>query len=137
MTDRELTLALCELLGELPGWSWSTTGTYPPDRVGVFYGPIPDKPDMAVGVRVYGGSDDPLIYSPQRRVQLLIRGPRGDPSGADALADIAFAVLQGRQGGRVSFMQRQSFGPLGADTNGREERSENYIATLDNLEVIP
>ena len=137
MTDRDLTLWLCGALGSIPGWSWSPGGPSPAGRVGVFYGAIPDNPDMAVGVRVYGGSDDPLTYSPQRRVQLLIRGPRGDPSGADALADIAFAVLQGRQGGRISFMQRQSFGPLGADTNGREERSENYIATLDNLEVIP
>ena len=135
MTDRDLTLWVCRLLGAIPGWVWSPDTAAPAGRVAVFYGAIPDRPDAAVGVRVYGGSDDPLVYSPTRRVQLRIRGPRGDPSGADALADLVFAALQGRQGEGVSFAQRQSFGPLGADTNGREERSENYIIALDNLEA--
>ena len=138
MTDRDLTIAICQMLGELPGWSWSTTGTYPADRVGVFYGPIPDAPDMAVGVRVYGGTDDVEVYSPTRSVQLLIRGARNQPDSADRLASLAFLMLQGRmRTGGINHIQRTSFGPLGADVNGREERAENYTITLDNLEVSP
>ena len=138
MTDAELTVAICQLLGELPGWSWSATGTYPADRVGVFYGPIPDAPDRAVGVRVYGGTDDPVVYSPTRSVQLLIRGARNQPDSADQMAALAFLLMQGRmRTGRINHIHRTSFGPLGADGNGREERSENYVITLDNLEVSP
>ena len=138
MTDRDLTIAICQLLGELPGWSWSTTGTYPADRVGVFYGPIPDAPDMAVGVRVYGGTDDVEVYGPKRSVQLHIRGARNEPDSADQLAGLAFLLLQGRmRTGGINHIHRTSFGPLGADVNGREERAENYTITLDNLEVSP
>lgn len=138
MTDRELTITICELLGSLPGWSWSTTGAYPPDRVAVFYGPIPDAPDRAVGVRVYGGTDDPEVYSPTRRVQLLVRGARNLPDSADGLAHLAFLMLHGRlRSGGINHIRRTSFGPLGADGNGRDERADNYLIQLDNLEVSP
>ena len=136
MTDAELTVAICEMLGELPGWSWSTTAAYPADRVGVFYGPIPDSPDRAVGVRVYGGTDNPEVYGPKRSVQLHIRGARNHPDSADQLAGLAFLLLQGRmRTGGINHIHRTSFGPLGADVNGREERSENYSVVLDNPEA--
>ena len=136
MNDSQLTVALCELLGEVPGWHWSTTDAPPAAAVGIFYGDIPDSPDRAIGVRVYGGTDDPLVYRPQRRVQLRIRGARGDKDDADRIAGFVFALLQGRSRVReLSWVQRESFGPLGADVNGREERSENYVVHLDNLEV--
>ena len=136
MTDAELTVAICELLGSLPGWNWATAGTYPSDRVGVFYGSIPDAPDRAVGVRVYGGDDDPVVYQPTRSVQLLIRGARNQPDSADQLADEAFALLQRRvRSGGINYIHRITFGPLGADGNGRQERADNYQIALENLEV--
>ena len=132
MTDRDLTIALCELLAEELGWSWSLTEPYPAGAVGLFYGAIGDTPDRAVGVRVYGGSD-PRVYGPSRSVQLLFRGPRGRPDGADILADAAFAVLHKtlRHDGLLAG-RRTHFGPLGADTNGREERADNYTILIDN-----
>jgi hypothetical protein len=134
MTDRDLTILLCQLLGTVPGWHWNpTAGT--PSGVGVFYGSIPERPDQAIGVRVYGGSDDAVVYEPQRRVQLRIRGARGRPDGADELAAVAFTVLQGARPPGVSWIERTSFGPLGADTNGREERTDNYLISLDNQEA--
>ena len=136
MTDREVTLAICQLLGEMPGWNWSPHGTYSADGVGIFYGPILDAPDRAIGVRVYGGSDDAVVYEPQRLVQLRIRGARGAPDGADELADWAFRLLQGRSRTLgLSWVERRSFGPLGADGNGREERSDNYLISIDNPEA--
>ena len=134
MTDRDLTIALCELLAEELGWSWSLTEPYPAGAVGLFYGSIGDAPDRAVGVRVYGGSD-PRVYAPTRSVQLLLRGRPGEPDGADALADAAFGVLHKtlrRRG--ILAGQRSYFGPLGADVNGREERADNYEIHLDNME---
>ncbi|WHP18836.1 minor capsid protein [Cellulomonas sp. ES6] len=136
MDDAALTIALCEMLGEVPGWHWSTAPGTPAGMVGVFYGDIPDTPDRAIGVRVYGGTDDPLVYQPVRDVQLRIRGARDDLDDADRIAGFAFALLQGRSRVRgISWIQRGTFGPLGADTNGREERSENYRLFLDNPEV--
>ena len=134
MTDRDLTIALCELLAEELGWSWSLTEPYPAGAVGLFYGSIGDTPDRAVGVRVYGGSD-PRVRAPTRSVQLLLRGRPGEPDGADALADAAFGVLHKTLRCRgILAGQRSYFGPLGADVNGREERADNYEIHLDNME---
>ena len=135
MTDRDLTIALCELLAEELGWSWSLTEPYPAGAVGLFYGSIGDAPDRAVGVRVYGGSD-PRVRAPTRSVQLLLRGRPGEPDGADALADAAFGVLHKTLRCRgILAGQRSYFGPLGADVNGREERADNYEIHLDNMEA--
>ena len=135
MTDRDLTIALCELLAEELGWSWSLTEPYPAGAVGLFYGSIGETPDRAVGVRVYGGSD-PRVRAPTRSVQLLLRGRPGEPDGADALADAAFGVLHKTLRCRgILAGQRSYFGPLGADANGREERADNYEIHLDNMEA--
>ena len=135
MTDRDLTIALCELLAEELGWSWSLTEPYTAGAVGLFYGSIGDTPDRAVGVRVYGGSD-PRVRAPTRSVQLLLRGRPGEPDGADALADAAFGVLHKTLRCRgILAGQRSYFGPLGADANGREERADNYEIHLDNMEA--
>ena len=134
MTDDELTVLLCELLGRMPTWSWSPSGPYPPDVTGIFYGAIADKPDSAIGVRVYMATDRNNLS--ERRAQLRFRGPKGAPNGADNLASLAFAAMDGlsRVGG-ISGMRRESMAPLGADTNDRAERTDNYVVVLDNEEA--
>lgn len=135
MDDAQVTLAVCEMLGAVPGWHWSP-GAAASDGLSIFYGDIPDRPDRAIGVRVYGGEDNPVVYQPTRRVQLRIRGARGVVDDADEIAGVVFAVLQGRaRTCGLSWIERQSFGPLGADTNGREERADNYLVSIDNLEA--
>ena len=136
MDDAQVTTRLCEILGEVPGWTWSPTGTYG-SELAIFYGDIPDRPDRAIGVRVYSGSDDSRVYQPIRQSQLRIRGARGDRSDADRIAGIAFTVLQGLCRIRgLSWIERTYFGPLGADINGREQRSDNYSISLDNGGLI-
>jgi hypothetical protein len=137
MDDDALTYRLGEILGRIPGWVWGPdVESFPAGVVPIFYGRIADEPDRAVGIRVYG-TDDMLTQSlAERMVQLRFRGGRGDPRGANKLASPAFAMLQGlsRQGG-ISDARRFSMAPLGADANGREERTDNYLITLDNLEA--
>lgn len=134
MDDRGLTIRLGETLGAIPGWVWSDAGEPPPSAVGVWYGAIPQSPDRAVGCRVYGGTDTDDVS--RRRAQLIFRGAKGDPSSADALADAAFATLHKRSDiPGIAYIERQSFGPLGADGNGREERSDNYNIILENEEA--
>ncbi|MFA5898151.1 MAG: minor capsid protein [Hyphomicrobium sp.] len=135
MDDAALTIKVCEVLGSLPGWQWSETTPYVASKVAVFYGAILAEPDRAVGVRVYGISDVGAIK--QRRVQIRTRGRPRDLRGADDLATIHAAVLVGA--GRlpgISGIKHISMAPLGADSSGRQERTDNYIITLDNAEAF-
>ncbi|MDT3331404.1 minor capsid protein [Microbacterium sp. KSW-18] len=138
MDDETLTIRLCELLGTVPGWKWRPKGpAYTASEVGIFYGAISSAPDRAIGVRVYAATDDPQTGESQRRVQFWFRGSRNAPNGADKLASPTFAMLQSlpRTGG-ISGISRVSMVPQGADGNGRTERSDNYLITLDNLEAL-
>lgn len=139
MDDDELTFRLGEILGRIPGWMWDPTAeAFPAAVVPIFYGRIPDSPDRAVGIRVYGAEDRLTESLAERRAQVRYRGARHDPRGANKLAAPAFTLLQGlsRVGG-ISDIRRLSMAPLGADINGREERTDNYIITLDNTEATP
>ena len=137
MDDVALTHLICALLGRVPGWHYDPdpdAEPYPAGSVGIFYGAVQPRPVRAIGVRVYWSSDDELHV---RRAQLTIRGGEYDPSGADELAGVVFAVLHGlsRVGG-ISDARRISHGSLGADNTGRESRSDNYQFILDNPEAI-
>ena len=132
MRDRDVTIAICSLLGDIAGWAWRPTGpAYQASEVGVFYGAIKAAPDRAVGIRVYGGSDEVATGVAWRRVQVFCRGAKNAPDGADELAAEVFSVLHGlsRVGG-MDGIRRVSMAPLGADDNGREERSDNYEVLL-------
>lgn len=144
MDDVTLTKLICSLLGEIPGWDWHDSDNDLPDAephvpatgdVVIFYGAIGTEPDRAVGVRVYTTTDEPDLA--WRRVQLRLRGEAGRPDGADALATPAFEALHGlsRVGG-ISSISRKSMAPAGADDNRREQRTENYLIILDNLEAL-
>lgn len=131
--DVALTNLVCMILGTIPGWAWHPDQSpYAPDEVGVYYGPVSAAPDQGVGVRLYGATDDPQKQLPVRRVQLMHRGAKGRPDGADSIASASFATLQGltRVGG-ISGFNRISVMPLGADSNRRELRSDNYEIQLD------
>lgn len=138
MDDAALTVLLCEQLGRIPKWAWrpDPEDLYLESEVAVFYGSIDPTPDRACGVRVYGTIDARDDHYGARRVQLRLRGARGQARGADLLAWPAFLVMQNlsRVGG-ISGASRQSMTPLGADDNGREERTENYLILLDNTEA--
>jgi hypothetical protein len=138
MDDVTLTKTICSLLGEIDGWVWADADehTYDLDEVAVAYGRLHDSPDQGVAVRVYMTDDDRRRHLNWRRVQLYHRGAPRRPDGADALAARSFARLQGlsRVHG-ISGAERLSMSPLGADGNGREERADNYLITLDNPEA--
>lgn len=135
MDDETLTMRLCEIVGALPLFAWRPYGPmYANPEIGVHYGAIDDQTDKAVGIRAYSPIDEPNLLS--RRVQLHIRGGRREPFGADRIAGVLFAVLHERpRGDGMASILRTSAAPLGADLNGREERTENYLITLDNLEA--
>ncbi|MBN0039387.1 hypothetical protein JN535_04255 [Cellulosimicrobium cellulans] len=136
MDDAALTKVLLWILAARCGWAWIPDGINPSAAVRLFYGVIGTTPDEAVGVTVYGGSDELENGLTARRVQLWHRGPTNAPDGADALAGASFAALQGlsRVGG-INTAFRLNFAHLGADANGRQERSDNYQIIIDNPEA--
>lgn len=138
MSDTDLTKLLCALLGDIPGWEWRETAPpYAEGERAIHYGAIPEFPDVGIGVRVYSTSDNAVTGLASRRAQVRFRGRPGYVADADNMAQLAFLRLQrlSRVGG-ISDIRRDSMTPLGADTNGREQRSDNYTITLDNQEAL-
>lgn len=133
--DVELTTRLAEILGRVPTFAWRPNGpAYDSSEVAIFYGRVLDAPDRAIAVRVYSPVNEPDLS--RRRVQFHVRGRADDVAGADRLADVLSIVLDNRlRGDGIASITRTSFSQLGADKTGREERTENYLITLDNLEA--
>lgn len=133
--DVALTTRLAEILGRVPTFAWRPHGpAYTSTEVAIFYGRVLDAPDRAIGVRVYSSAD--MEHLSRRRVQLHVRGRRDDVADADRIADVLSTVLDQRlRGDGIASITRTSFSQLGADKNGRDERTENYLITLDNLEA--
>ncbi|WP_337004105.1 MULTISPECIES: minor capsid protein [unclassified Microbacterium] len=138
MNDREIKTRLCEILGTIDGFEWSaTTAAYDPDSVGVWFGAIDDTPDRGVGVRLYGLGGSESDDLTQRKAQVWVRGAREERGSADDIADAVFGRFDklSREGGILS-IRRESMSDQGSDDNDREQRSENYLITLDNEEAL-
>ena len=116
---------------------WQPAGpAYTAAEVGIFYGPVGATPNRAIGVTIYTQTDDVETGRADRYAQLRFRGNPGAPNGADILADEAFVALQGvYHTSGIARITRTSTAPLGADGNGRQERTDNYQLILDNDEV--
>lgn len=112
----------------VPDAEWSDAVPYGPGVRAVTLRDLPSQPDTAVAVEVYAITDDITLPDVEVRIQLTFRGP-GD--AADHFADDVFEALHGlhgfEMGGlRVQRARRLYVAPLGADSNGRERRSDNY-----------
>ena len=136
MDTTAVTTAVCQLLHDFGVGVWSPTQAYLTTDVGVFYGPLGTLPDRAIGLTVYAATDDVETGLAHRYLQVRCRGAVGAPNGADALADSAFAALHGLyQTSGIARITRTSTAYLGADTNGRTERTDNYMLIIDNPEA--
>jgi hypothetical protein len=135
--DVTLTQRVCELLAAATSWAWRSAGpAYTSSEVGLFYGALGAVPDRAVAVAVYGTDDDVATGLGTRRVQVRYRGAKNTPAGADALAELGFTALHDTYpGGGIARIARVSSARLGADENGRQERTDNYQVILDNPEA--
>ncbi|MEN1976994.1 minor capsid protein [Cellulomonas olei] len=111
-------------------WSGDAPAEYGPNDTLITLLHLPEDPDAAIAVSLYDGDDELRLPNVGLLVQLLIRVP----GPADAVADVAeaaFGVLHGVHHDtwgelRVQSARRISFAQLGADSNGRHERSDNY-----------
>lgn len=137
MNTSDLTTALCVLLDVAGVGQWRPAGpAYTTAETAIVYGPLPALPDRAIGVTVYIQDDDLVTGLADRMVQVRFRGAKNAPNGADVLADAAFTALHGvAHTSGIALIARSSTAPLGADTNGRQERTDNYRVIIDNPEA--
>lgn len=132
MDDSTLTQTVATMLNDAGAGIWRPDGpAYAAAEIGIHYGAIPVSPDQGIGLTIYNTDDDVVVGTKTRWLQARTRGLKGRSDGADALSATVFAALQGvthRAG--IALMHRVSSLPLGADENGRQERSDNYRILL-------
>jgi hypothetical protein len=127
-------------LAELGLVRYSPTGAYadtglPP----VFHGAMPALPVSAVTVNVYDDQRGRDNHSPDVYVQVRARLDTRNPREINDLLAQVFEAFQHTTlyiwpgGVRVLVCERVSRAPLGADTNGRYERADNYRFTLNPI----
>ena len=73
-------------------------GLYRPDSAGgsIFLGRLPDRPDLAVAIARYaGGESDARLGYDDLRLQFRVRGPHGDYTVGEDLAQRVYDELHG------------------------------------------
>ena len=127
----DLVTGVAELLDAAGAGVWNPTGIYDVDDTAIVVGPtIPQTPDRIVCLTPYPVEDTPGLPEVVIAIQVRCRGttvPRTAEDQADAVYDVLHGASGLTLGGvPVAQMWRQSSAPLGPDTSGRAERSDNY-----------
>ncbi len=129
-TSRLLT-GLAEHLQTAGVGLWRPTGVYQPADTAIVIRNIPQSPDRVITLAAYPvGQDAQGLADHTSGVQIRVRAGV-DPRECDDLADAVYDLLDSAAGlvfGGIPVVQmwRQSYTPLGQDSNSRWERSENY-----------
>lgn len=134
--ESDIVTGLAQLLNDLGLAVYKPAGGYAATDVAVVFGELPTSPDTAVGITLYGSTDEVKENLSRYRVQLWTRGAANNSLGASSIASPIFDALQGREGfqlGSVYVVQmfRTSLMPMGMDANKRYERSDNYVLDVN------
>ncbi|SRR6266498_3983455 len=109
---------------------WNPFGAYSATEIGIVIGVPSQDPPSLVALAVYNNVDDPAASDSTVMLQVRVRAPDDDPRKADDLADGVFNSLQGMRatlnGIHIVYARRNSSYPLGIDSNGRQERTDNW-----------
>ncbi|MCX4672405.1 minor capsid protein [Streptomyces sp. NBC_01381] len=126
----EIVDGLARLLDERAVGVYRPDGIYAAGETAITDTVMPDGPDRAIVLTAYPVTESAALTDTVLAVQVRTRaGP--DPREVGALDDDVFAVLHasGRHTfgtARITLIYRFSSGSLGADANGRQERTSNY-----------
>lgn len=131
-----LLVGIAELLDAAGAGTYSDGTAYAEGDTAIVLIELPDAPERVICLTDYPIEDDPSNGEGIVGVQVRTRAGRTDPLAPRALADAVFATLQGRRNlsfgaataypVTVSHIYRESATPIGPDSQGRHERSENY-----------
>ncbi|MGW1740451.1 phage tail terminator protein [Nocardia sp. NPDC001965] len=113
-------------------------GAYTPGELAaVTFALLPTKPDTAVALTVYDESFQRDDHNPDVYVQFRWRAAGTDPRVVDRAADSATRLLHDASrfqlpgGPRVLLCRRRIRGLTTPDSNGRYERPDSYLFTLN------
>ncbi|EPH40336.1 minor capsid protein [Streptomyces aurantiacus] len=121
---------LARLLDEHGVGTYRPDGVYAASETAITDTVMPEAPDRAIVLTAYPIDESAALTDTVLAVQVRTRaGP--DPREVAALDDAVFAALHasGRLTlgtARITLIYRFSAGSLGADANGRQERTSNY-----------
>ncbi|MFH8793851.1 minor capsid protein [Streptomyces sp. NPDC017941] len=121
---------LARLLDEQAIGTYRPDGLYAEGETAITDTVMPAAPDRVIVLTAYPVQESAALTDTVLAVQVRTRaGP--DPREVAALDDDVFAILQGlgaRTFGaaRITLVYRFSAALLGADANGRQERTSNY-----------
>lgn len=130
-TTTQIHTAIAQRLAEQGVGVFRASGAYTAGETGITIKAVPQSPDRIVAVTVYDVDEDPDPASTWQTFTVQVRYRAGKyPTDVDDLADAAHTALtvhhQTWGAVRVDRCHRQSFIPIGADANGRQERTDNY-----------
>lgn len=134
----DLLQGLAEIIAADTTAVWRPSGVYTPAETGIVIGTVPQSPDAVVVLTAYPVRDEPVGADSVVGVQIRTRTGGADPRSTIDLDDEIFTALHSRPAGdiggiRVTQIWRQSGTPMGADGNGRHERSSNYYLTVGRI----
>lgn len=112
----------------------STGAAYAASTPAIYFDQVPASPDRVIVLTPYGGVDSPTQPESEIALQVRVRGTK-DPRTAYALDDAVFGALQNLPrtvmgGVTVVGCWRTSSAYLGADANGRHERTSNFAVRV-------
>lgn len=123
---------LARLLADAGVGTYRESGAYQPTETGITVGLLPQQPAKVIALVPYPLTDDPSSTDSVLGLQVRTRSDTQDPRTAFDLADSVFDALHGLGDVALSatavlkFAERTSGTPLGEDSQGRAEWSDNY-----------
>jgi len=127
----DLLFGVAEFIADAGIAVWRPDGPYvASDQVPIALRSVPAAPDRVLTLSSYGVDDEVELTDTTQGLQVRSRGTT-DPRTVDGPPDAVFDVLHGLRGVDLNgvhlvLARRVSWTPLGADQNGRHERSDNY-----------
>jgi len=134
MFQTEFITALAQLMNDLGIGIFRTSGTYTSTETAITIDQLPADPDRAIAIALYpvsdAGNTDSIVG-----IQLRIRGPRNDRRFVKDTTDRIFDSLHDLQQTTwgttpVVRVYRNSGANLPADSNNRQEATQNYYAQI-------
>lgn len=110
---------------------FNPSGIYDSADTAVTWKVLPGEPDRVLALNVYSLEESPNPADSTRVFRVQLRGRSGgDPVAVDDLLDAAHTALEAHHaewsGLRIDRSHRISVAQMGADSNRRQERADNY-----------
>lgn len=134
--ETDLVQGIAQHLHDVGAGTYRPSGGYQADDTAIVFGEPPSDPDRVIAITVYASDDEGQVPLSHMRVQFMCRGVPNDVLDAGEVAGLVFTAMQGLEHlqcgtAHINLSERISRITLGADTNQRQLRSDNYVLDVD------